>query len=284
MRDADPGAAFAGALSKAVSEGSHTLEELSRRLGELGTPLSAATLSYWSSGRSVPARARSREAVRHLERLLELDPGHLMNSLPGELNARWSPAVGVTDLKAVQESVAAMGMDLDRHLEARIVTDELHVTDGGHRVRLTSHQLHWADGRKVTHFPVLLPLPHPGARLESLDVQAGASLGGHELLRRSGVLVMEVRLDHELRRGDLGQLRYEAQWACDEAITRHTRRLPIMLGRLALAVAFDGTPPQSVTHSHLALDGTEQRIELPTGPQVQTCIANAPTGIHRLEW
>lgn len=284
MTDTSPSTAFAGALSRAVSEGSLTLQQLSQRLGELGTPLSAATLSYWCSGRSVPARARSRQAVTHLERLLDLVPGHLVSSLPGALNARWNPSVGVADLKAVQLAVAGMGMDLDRHLEARVITDELTVSEDGQRMQLTTHQLHWADAKKVSRFPVLMSLPHPNARLESASVEAGAHLGSHQILPAAGVLAMEVRLDHELRRGDLGQIRYEVSWACDEPITQYTRRLPIVLGRLALAVAFEGDPPRTVVHAHLAQHGTASRTELPAGPQVQTCIAEAAAGIHRLEW
>lgn len=51
-------------------------------LTDEGTPVSAATLSYWQSGRSLPSKQRSLAAVAVLERALHLDRGALTTLLP----------------------------------------------------------------------------------------------------------------------------------------------------------------------------------------------------------
>ena len=79
-----PEAPFHEVLTHAIQRRNLTLERLSVRLRAQGTPVSIATLSYWQSGRSVPTRARSLQAVEHLERILSLPPGYLMSALPGD--------------------------------------------------------------------------------------------------------------------------------------------------------------------------------------------------------
>lgn len=81
MRELSRSSAFAEAFDAAVADRGVSLSSLHRRLAELATPVSVATLSYWRSGRSVPERATSLAAVGVLEEVLGLGPGALATHL-----------------------------------------------------------------------------------------------------------------------------------------------------------------------------------------------------------
>ena len=68
---------FANALRAAILASGLGLERIRARLHERGAPLSTATLSYWQSGRSEPARRTSLRALAHLEEILGLPAGAL---------------------------------------------------------------------------------------------------------------------------------------------------------------------------------------------------------------
>ena len=106
---------FAAAFAAAVREKDVTLSHLHRRLAELATPVSIATLSYWRSGRSEPERRASLDAVRVLEEVLGLEPGDLSDRLrparrPGPLPREASvEAIVEADGDAATAALAAVG-------------------------------------------------------------------------------------------------------------------------------------------------------------------------------
>lgn len=77
MSDEGAGREFATRLSRAVAERGVSLHGLRADLRAGGLDVSVATLSYWSTGRSLPTRGRSLEVVQALESLLGLPPDHL---------------------------------------------------------------------------------------------------------------------------------------------------------------------------------------------------------------
>lgn len=81
MREHDRVSAFAEAFDAAVRARGVSLTWLHRRLTELATPVSVATLSYWRSGRSEPERKTSVAAVAVLEEVLGVDGGSLTQHL-----------------------------------------------------------------------------------------------------------------------------------------------------------------------------------------------------------
>ncbi len=99
-------ASFAEALDEAISVRGVTLTHLHRRLTDLATPVSLATLSYWRSGRSEPERRSSIDAVRTLEEVLGVDEGSLVDRLgPPRRSAPPQPEVSVAELSGRDEAV-----------------------------------------------------------------------------------------------------------------------------------------------------------------------------------
>lgn len=74
---------FATRLRAAISATDLSLEQLSARLRERGTPVSTSSLSGWQSGISRPERAGSLRALAELEGVLGLAPDELRSLLPG---------------------------------------------------------------------------------------------------------------------------------------------------------------------------------------------------------
>ena len=72
---------FAVALRQAVRDRGLSLERVRYHLARRGHGVSAATISYWQSGRSRPERATSVAALGDLEAVLEVRPGTLIDAL-----------------------------------------------------------------------------------------------------------------------------------------------------------------------------------------------------------
>lgn len=274
---------FAQVLSAHLAEHPATLEQLSQQLGALGTPLSTATLSYWCTGRSIPARARSMQAVVHLERLLGLPPGQLVSALPGRLNATWSPGVGIDDLPEIQAAVGQWGLDLDRHLGVNVTTDHFRLGPERQTMRHECFQLQWAEDSVVERVPIGLQLPTPDAEPLDIQIDHGCRLGRSRVLPQ--LLLLELVFDQPLHRGDLRQLRYQVDWRTRTPITSYSRRVPLVMRYLGLAATFEGAPPSRVQHVYRrGAETPESAVQLPAGAHVQQCLNEAPVGLHLLQW
>lgn len=75
------GADFTRALAEAVERTGVSLAALETACHEAGTPVSAAALSYWVNGHSLPRRKTSFAVVATLERELDLEAGALLRHL-----------------------------------------------------------------------------------------------------------------------------------------------------------------------------------------------------------
>ena len=74
---------FSSALRAAVESSGKSLASLVVELADRGHVVTAATLSYWQSGRRRPGRHRSADVVRALEEILGTDSGGLLQHLTG---------------------------------------------------------------------------------------------------------------------------------------------------------------------------------------------------------
>ena len=132
---------FSDALRTAIASSGRSLESLRRRLAERGTPVSIATLSYWQSGRSQPQRGSSLRAVLHLEELLQLPHGHLLDRIGPRrrpfLPQREVTAVGLpVDHPDAELALADLGFGANPGLVDVTIHDTLDVDDQGvERVR-----------------------------------------------------------------------------------------------------------------------------------------------------
>ena len=75
------GTGFADALDKAMRDAGYSASRLAAEATELGTPITAPALRTWVSGRSVPSRANSLDALDNIEKLLGTGSGMLRRYL-----------------------------------------------------------------------------------------------------------------------------------------------------------------------------------------------------------
>lgn len=78
---------FAQVFSDILRAAGMPITRLSAELARRGTPVSAASLSYWRNGVAVPARPTSLAALEQIEDFLGLPPRMLFEALPVPLRA-----------------------------------------------------------------------------------------------------------------------------------------------------------------------------------------------------
>ncbi|MGO4957344.1 hypothetical protein ACTQ49_08750 [Luteococcus sp. Sow4_B9] len=276
---------FSLLLAQAVAEHPATLEQISAELRSRGTPLSAATLSYWTTGRSRPARRKSRLAVQHLEEILGLEPGHLTSTLPGPTDSSWLPRVGVEDLAAVQEVTTRLGLDLGKHSEALSLIELVHLSAERGRMVRECRQLHRADDPQVESIVMLAPRPSDSATLLDVEALRSCRIGAVEIVDVAGVALVEVVLDRPLRRGELVQIEYRLAWQGPPgSIDRITRRVPTTVGQLIFAIHFEGKIPDAIEH-RVVQDGTILRNSAVQPAQTVNVVArDVPWGLYEVLW
>lgn len=126
---------FSERLTAAVARRGLPLATLAARLRAEGRPISVAALSHWSSGRSIPERSTSIDALVVLEEILQLPPGHLTDILPGRRRRGRSPATArlseISETEHLLEGVLGeLGFDSredqpwETSVHARLVVDE----------------------------------------------------------------------------------------------------------------------------------------------------------------
>lgn len=290
MVDATPDLAgsFAGTLRQAIADRGLSLERLHAHLDQRGMSVSAATLSYWQSGRSVPVRRRSLEALPHLEDLLELDRGALSGTLPATQDrARRSE---VRDLDAIwpEQAQTRVLEQLDTRWDAeldRLSAHDVLVFGPDRRQRsITVRQVlraraDGADRRVVMHChddPTAgTPHIHPvqGCRVGRVVDHAGgrvlgAELEFHEPLRRGQTVVVEYVVVY----GSPGPLEQSYQ-----------RRLRLPMRQYLLEVAFD--PAALPQHCESFGDDRVSRpLAVDAGDRVHLVESDGATGTVGIRW
>ena len=243
---------FADALRRAIDERGLSLERITDHLADRGVTVSAATLSYWQSGRSEPGRKSSLAALPHLEDVLDLCPGELAGSLPG-IRER-APRHAVRDLGTLwpeQSHAAVLGRldtSWDAHLARVSIHDVLRIGPDRRQVRLTVRQAMRArvdgpDRRVVMHSQ-----DDTGAGLPRIRPLSGCALGRVEHDRAAGVVGAELLFLRPLRRGETVIVKYDVVSTTPGPQEReYTRRLRLPMREYLLEVEFDAAAlPASV--------------------------------------
>ncbi len=130
--------AFARAFREATDQRGLSLERITFHLRRRGHDLSAATLSYWRTGRSVPQRSASIAALGALEEILGVDRGSLAALVPPR------PARGVGDTRTtvqaerfikradiISEMMASIGLTWDTGFEYLSIHDRIQIRRDG---------------------------------------------------------------------------------------------------------------------------------------------------------
>lgn len=142
----EPGA-FARALREATERTQWSLSALAEELAERGTPVTAATLSYWRTGRRRPGRQASADVVRGIEQVLDLESGSLLAHVTGPRargrGTRFQPLGSSGSDRAAQLAAmfAAMGMPEGQGHTTVVVSDRVRLDANGARVQQESSQV-----------------------------------------------------------------------------------------------------------------------------------------------
>jgi hypothetical protein len=200
---------FAEALDEAIALRGVTLTHLHRRLADLATPVSLATLSYWRSGRSEPERRSSIDAVHTLEEVLGVDEGSLVDRLgPPRRSAPPQPEVSVAELsgrdEAVRTALAKLGFTAhDEELSDYAVMLILDLDDRGAARRLRSINTWRARHDGAQRTATVLTMDGEADPPPVFTPAGGFRVGAQVFDPDNRLHVAELLLDRPLARGEL---------------------------------------------------------------------------------
>lgn len=210
---------FAEALDEAISVRGVTLTHLRRRLADLATPVSLATLSYWRSGRSEPERRSSIDAVQTLEEVLGVSGGSLVGRLgPPRRKAPPQPEVSVAELsgrdEAVRAALAKLGFTAhDDELADHAVILILDLDERGAAQRLRS--IHTWRGRRdgAQRTATILTMDGETDPPPTFTPAGGFRVGEQVFDPDNRLHVAELILDRPLSRGELAMGEEDIEFA-----------------------------------------------------------------------
>lgn len=289
---------FARLLGQAVLASGHSLEVISARLREAGTPVSTATLSYWQTGRSVPARRRSMRAIEQLEALLDLPSGRLANALPRDLVL----TEGAKDqILPAKDPTKVLMEQLDLHVDQTFggVVDMARTVIRADRSELSTTADHVFQCRESGW--QRLPLVYCQDSDEPAVPQVLGVWGCHlgQVLEdpAARLVVAELVLPRPMEKGELAHLGYEVAFAPSHTASFRCERALLDRHQTAsITVEFLGEPPAVAERYFLPswpdrevttepTPATAPRNAVPvTGRVVQWATANAEPGVHGLSW
>lgn len=208
---------FARALRAAVDARGLTLERLRAHLNQRGHNLSAATLSYWQSGRSRPERAASRAALTSLEEILEVPKGSLTSLLVPRRRGRDGAALPTFDgisstsiAKVVDQLAAAAGITWQTNVRRFVVHDQVSI---GPTRRLQHHVMREvlrAEADGVDRIALWHCLDEGGAQPLPVPVR-NCRLGKLVRSEQHNLVVAELLLPYPLANGESVVIEYRME-------------------------------------------------------------------------
>lgn len=278
-----PTTEFSRELSRAIAARGLGLQRLREHLIQRGLSVSVATLSYWSNGHVTPRRAASLPVITELERILELAPGTLIDTLEGQHPAllEWS-----RERDARLKEILA-NTDLPRSMaQELLLADVLYEVDERRlQHRTTTTLVTRALAADQRGWTVTFDRDE-GQSLEAAD------LHGLRMGRRIDVdeqfEIIEFLFDPPLDNGEVRRTSHVLEFVgstteCTSAGYACRRATSLM----AIAVRFAGEPPRRVWQSHLPIEpGAEAQRgpEIAPAPLVECILASPAPGLHSLMW
>ncbi|ALG07227.1 hypothetical protein [Kibdelosporangium phytohabitans] len=292
-RDGD----FAEALRAAIAARGLPLDRIRERLLRRGHSLTAATLSYWQSGRSRPERRESLAALAHLEDILEVATGSLTGLLgPPRPRGRWT--VRHDNRPQMQafwpepDPVAAALDQVDIRWDERLTRISQHdqVFVGAHRgeIAFRSQQVLRAETDGPDRWVVIVHLDEHDRSLPVVRPRRGCRLGRVVENPRAGLLVAELLFDRTLYRGDTIITEHELinRRPYPEA-TNYERKFRLPVRQFVLEVNFDlAAVPVECVRVRRMDDGTEDvaPARIDTAGRVHDVVLNFGPGCAGFQW
>lgn len=279
---------FAAVLDSAMRRTSMTTAELRRRLAARGTPISEGALRFWRSGQRRPEHGRSLEVLEHLEDLLGLDGGELVQRLgPSRRKRRsrdgeYDELVGLPGtLEPVIEAAGCTGLAELEIIGGSIVIDigtDRRVLATSNRALMRSR----VDG--ATRMRVILGLDAPTAVAPTIEV-VGADVRRSAYDPASGWAVWEVVLPRSLSVGETSMVEWRLPSAPEEADPDNYEYVAERrMEEVSMWLRFEGDTPARIEVFEESDEHSARRVVRPTGATVQHTVRNFGPGVLGIRW
>lgn len=243
------GAEFGAALRCAIERSGLSLNEVSQRLREQGSPVSVSALSYWQNGENRPERPSSLAAVAALETILGQAPSTLTALLgPRRPRGRWTNRPGLAlaydqiwrrpdNVAKALAKIGATPDDLETpHRLSQYVS--YRVNAQGYEESMRIRRVVRADHDGTTRFVFVarcITLPQPPV----VTFTEGCRLARFRADVPSSTCVFEFVLDRPLQAGELAAVEFALRFPPGQA-SRHTQVALCRPAReMVLHIAFD---------------------------------------------
>lgn len=269
-----PDDAFANTLREAIDQRGLGLGRIVARLEEAGTPVSAATLSYWQSGRSRPGRRTSLECLHTLEKILDLAPGDLTGQL-GRPATRGRNAQPPTwgelwdEVPEVVSAYEAMRATSEDHLTRISYHDRVQVGPDRTERGTWTRQIMRSERDGVDRFVVMHGNDDPTCPVSQVRGLTRCRVGRTTSQPGSGIVTSELLLPRPLRRGEFIAVEYECVQAPPyPPADRYERRRRMPNRQYQLEVIFDPVAQPVRCESYTQpIDGETTVEPLPLDPE-----------------
>ncbi|MFT3876238.1 MAG: helix-turn-helix transcriptional regulator [Propioniciclava sp.] len=286
---------FAEILTAAIQARGLSLERIRTHLDKAGVPVSIATLSYWQSGRSLPTRSRSFHTLVELERILNLDPGHLtQHTYTADGRTRrevfeWQKVMPARDL--VAQVIGDLGIDMQGELTRVAHQDHLTVTadrsESHHEMRVI-----WrAERSGVPRWAVVSEQDAQVPTDQAIEALMGCEVGEIVDYPERHLLIAEMKANRCMQRGDL--------FASDYRVTTTPTAMPSFrllravsnaLKTLTMVIHFhpDALPSRVLAGVQDSMDDDDApttTVSVPlSGTQAQHVWTDAKPGVYSMVW
>lgn len=262
---------FNEALRAAVAVRGLSVDRLCVRLAEAGTPVSAATLSYWQSGRSRPERRSSMAALRALEAALKVPAGSL-TALLGPPRRRTAspdrpPFAYWPEPERVSDLVDAVDIRWDERLTRISQHDRVAVGPERGERSIRSRQVLRADADGPDRWVAVVHIDDHSLPLPRVEPVRYCRLGRVIGRRDEGLIVAELLFERPLLRGETVILEHEVVGAAPYPLaTNYERKFRLPVREFTLELCFDpGMLPPRLWRFAQERDLPEHVEEVPMG-------------------
>lgn len=262
-------------------------------LDAAGVAVSIATLSYWQSGRSLPTRSRSYHTLIELERILEVEPGHLTqltHTADGRTRRElfeWQTVIPVRDLAT--QIIEDLGIEMQGHLTRVSMLDHVYVH--GDRSEESQHsQVVWRVERPGQHrWAIVLEQDGESDAMPRLEAVYGCTVGEVVEVPDRRLLVAELVAPRPLQRGEHFLAKYRVVFGPSTTPSFRTQRsLSDAVKTLALCVTFspEAVPTQVLAGFQTGMDQPQVNptVVPTTGHELQSVWVDAKPGVYSLQW
>lgn len=283
---------FARAFRDATDARGLSLERITFHLRRRGHDLSAATLSYWRTGRSVPQRSSSIAALGALEEILGVERGSLAALVPPRPVR--SPADGRTAVQAerfikradiISEMMTSLGLTWDTGFEYLAIHDRIQIERDGTLASQTITKLLRAARDGVDRLPAWYG--HDDERsYPFISPEINCRIGGVRESPNLPLIVAELLLPRPLNVGEVIFLQYRYGAAGQTVPVQDWYRGYIAPVRETyMEVTFDGEAMPVDAHEVVEI-GTEERSTplAVTEPALRRYRRDFGPGVWGLRW